>query len=295
MYQYLSKNEYIGQKIQKGFWPKIDGVTEHTELLSHMMADAKRNNRSMIITLMDLKNAFGEVDHDLIRFCLSYHRLPTFFTDIFNEIYSGATISAAVNGSWTPHLNVNRGVLQGDPWSPMIFNLCFNTLMRTLTRAELRNLGYIYGPQSSQRNCKWLQFADDAVIVSSNTKDAQLLLDIFISWCNWANMKVNIKKCNTFGMMKKDNVYSQIEPGLYCNNEKIPPVPVGGNFTYLGKVFDFNMQNEPAKSMIMNKLQTLINVAADTESLHPLTIDLRTPTIQPGINLDFSAYGRHTD
>ena len=52
MYQYLSKNEYIDQKIQKGFWPKIDGVTEHTELLSHMMTDAKRNNRSMIVTLM---------------------------------------------------------------------------------------------------------------------------------------------------------------------------------------------------------------------------------------------------
>ena len=67
-------------------------------------------------------------------------------------------------------------------------------------------------------------------------------------------------------MMMKDNVYSQIEPGLYCNNGKIPPVPIGGNFTYLGKVFDFNMQNEPAKSMILNKLKLWSMLRQDWKS-----------------------------
>jgi hypothetical protein len=162
--------------------------------------------------------------------------------------------------------------------------------MQTITKAELRNLGYIYGPQSSQRNCSWLQFADDAVIVSSNTKDAQLLLDIFISWCNWSNMKINIHKCNTFGMMKKDNVYSQIEPGLYCNNGKIPPVPVGGNFTYLGKVFDFNMQNEPAKSMILNKLQTLINVTTGLKIRSQLKLKILNLFIHSQLTFELRLY-----
>ena len=128
------------------------------------------------------------------------------------------------------------------------------------------------------------------MIVSSNTKDAQLLLDIFISWCNWSNMKINIQKCNTFGMMKKDNVYSQIEPGLYCNNGKIPPVPVGGNFTYLGKVFDFNMQNEPAKSMILNKLQTLINVTTGLKIRSQLKLKILNLFIHSQLTFELRLY-----
>ena len=290
MYQYLSINEYIDRKIQKGFWPRVDGVTEHTELLSHIMTDAKRNNRSLIVTLMDLKNAFGEIDHDLIRISLSYHHLPSFFANIFNDIYSGATISAAVNSSWSPHLKVERGVLQGDPWSPLLFNLCFNTLMQTLAKEELKHLGYIYGPHSSQRNCSWLQFADDAVIVSSNAKDAQLLLNIFITWCNWSKMTINLKKCNTFGMMKKDNVYSQIKPGLYYNNEKISSIPIGGYFTYLGKVFDFEMQNEPAKIMIMSKLQTLLQVAGALKVKSQLKLKILNLYIHSQLNFELRLY-----
>src|SRR6218665_2575756 len=42
VYSFLSDNDFIDKKIQKGFWPKMDGVSEHTELLTHLIADGKR-------------------------------------------------------------------------------------------------------------------------------------------------------------------------------------------------------------------------------------------------------------
>ena len=66
MFEYLSQNKLIDQKHQKGFWPSVDGVGEHTETLTHVIREAKRRQNSLVVTLLDLKNAFGEVQHELI-------------------------------------------------------------------------------------------------------------------------------------------------------------------------------------------------------------------------------------
>ena len=41
MLNFLEHNNYINKNIQKGFWRGVDGVMEHTELLSHFLKDAK--------------------------------------------------------------------------------------------------------------------------------------------------------------------------------------------------------------------------------------------------------------
>lgn len=263
MYEFVSANNYIDNHIQKGFWPKVDGVTEHTELLSQIILDAKRKSRGLIVTLLDLKNAFGEVHHDLIRASLNYHHLPSICTDIFNSIYHGSSIFVAVKNEWTSQLMVERGVLQGDPCSPLMFNLCFNTLMKTLSKPEFKSLGYIWGPPSKTTTCSWLQFADDAVIIASNVKNTQQLLNIFVAWCNWADMLIRLDKCSSFGMMKRNNSFDQIEPGVYVGGSRIPPVPIGGSFTYLGKLFEFDMKNKLAKSEICNKLEQLLKITSN--------------------------------
>jgi len=56
MYDFLIRHKYIDTNMQKGFWKGVDGVTEHTEMLSHIIKDSKRNQRSIAIALLDLKN-----------------------------------------------------------------------------------------------------------------------------------------------------------------------------------------------------------------------------------------------
>ena len=200
---------------------EVDGVTEHTELLTNIMRDAKRHQRSLVVTLLDLKNAFGEVHHELIRAALSYHHVPSEFMSIFENIYSNFQVAIAVNGNWTQPIRIECGVLQGNPASPLIFNLCFNILMKTLSSPEYRSLGYRWG--SSHRR-SWLQFADDAAIVAStNSKTSQSLLDVFLAWCNWANMDLRLDKCCTFGMSKEKGKYRQTIPGLWVEGNAFLP------------------------------------------------------------------------
>ena len=200
------------------------------------MNDAKRNMRCVLTTLLDLKNAFGEVHHNLIRSSLKYHHVPNFFTDIFNIIYTHiySHVSISVNNKWTEKLIVERGILQGDPCSPLLFNVCFNTLMHTLSKLELKGLGYIWGGgKSSTTTRSWLQFADDAIIISNSITDSKALLNVFSDWCKWANMIIRLDKCCCYGMMKANGTYGQFEPALYINNGKMPSVALGESFKYL--------------------------------------------------------------
>src|SRR6218665_3907220 len=45
IYSFFSDNDFIDKKIQKGFWPKMDGVSEHTELRTHLIADGKKERQ----------------------------------------------------------------------------------------------------------------------------------------------------------------------------------------------------------------------------------------------------------
>ena len=56
MFTFLVENNYIEHNIQKGFTPKVAGTLEHTAHMAHIINTARIKQRSVIITLLDLKN-----------------------------------------------------------------------------------------------------------------------------------------------------------------------------------------------------------------------------------------------
>ena len=55
MYRFVNKNNYIENSIQKGFVPGMTGTFEHTVHLAQMIKQAKLKQRSIVVTLLDLK------------------------------------------------------------------------------------------------------------------------------------------------------------------------------------------------------------------------------------------------
>ena len=58
---FLKDNKYIDKHVQKGFMAGVNGVSQHCELLAHLIKTARREQRSICISLLDIKNAFGLV------------------------------------------------------------------------------------------------------------------------------------------------------------------------------------------------------------------------------------------
>ena len=83
-----------------------------------MIRDAKLKQKSLVITLLDLKNGFGEVQHSLIYTALRYHHVPDHFTFIIKSLYDGFQTSVTTKEYATPFINIGKGVSQGNCFEP---------------------------------------------------------------------------------------------------------------------------------------------------------------------------------
>ena len=128
------------------------------------------------------------------------------------------------------------------------------------------SLGYRIDSRISPRH--WFQFADDASVVTSTENENQILLSAFARWCGWAEMIIRVDKCHTFGMKKFISVCKQYKPKLYVGKEMIPPVEIGESFTYLGRHFNYAMDDQTHKDEITNKFGDLMKTINELP-LHP--------------------------
>jgi len=119
-------------------------------------------------------------------------------------------------------------------------------------------MGYYWGRREHQQ-CSWLQYADDALIISNSLSAAQCLVRLFEAWCNWAQMDIRLDKCLSFGAVLSDGRFQQIEPSIGLQGKGlIPAVPLGGHFKYLGKIFDFKSLNSEPKKDFQSKLEKIL-------------------------------------
>ena len=264
IFRFVLDNKLIDCHLQKGFIPKVSGTFEHTNQMAGIINNARLKQRQVVVTLLDLKNAFGEVNHNLIVTALEYHHVSPAMQGLVKDLYTNFFISISTDDFKTPFIRVGKGVLQGDCLSPLLFNLCFNTFIEYVKDQKFTSLGYQVSSKLSPRH--WFQFADDASIVTGTEQENQILLSAFTRWCTYADMIIRVDKCTTFGIKKFHSVSRQYQPKLYVNNEKIPPVELEKSFKYLGRYFNFSMNDEMHKKEILD----LINDLMEKINLLPL-------------------------
>ena len=96
----------------------MSGVIENTELWTYIINHAKKKQPQAIITLLDLQNAFGEVDHRLLLKVLDYHHVLVKLKSLIKNYYHNYAISIGTGNYSTEPMLVRKGVLQGDCLSP---------------------------------------------------------------------------------------------------------------------------------------------------------------------------------
>ena len=138
LYSFLVKINYIESEIQKGFWDNIPETIENTEILTYMINHARQ--RDLVITLIDLQNAFGEVHHSLLRRVLDFHHIPHELRELILEMYRDFYVTIGTMGYTICPIKLERGVLQRDCLSPLLFNLCLNTLIQTVKQRKVNYL-----------------------------------------------------------------------------------------------------------------------------------------------------------
>ena len=190
LYNFVAENKYIKSNVQKGFWDDKSGCYEHTEVLTYVINHVRKKQRNFVVTLIDLKNAFGEVDHKLLAEVLKYHKVPDHIITLITSLYTDYFISVVTDSYLKSPIKVRRGVLQGEDFSPLLFNLIVNTLITTIKKEKLKCMGYVYNGGVQLKH--WMQFADDTDIVTALDSDNQLLCNSSLKWSSWAGLIVRV-------------------------------------------------------------------------------------------------------
>jgi hypothetical protein len=166
---------------------------------------------------IDLEKAFDMVDHARLRSLLALRGCPGRISRLIESLtFRGLRSRVLVNGQASHWFPRTRGVLQGSPLSPYLFNIYIDELV---VRLNDSTAGI---PQS-------LFYADDGVLLARDLPSLRSLADILTYWSAEAGIGVNVKKCGLIpGRTAALEPVS--EPVLICGK----PLPIVECYTYLG-------------------------------------------------------------
>lgn len=84
---YVISNAYLNTSIQKAFINAIPGCFEQKTKLSYAIQEARLQQRRIAICWLDLTNAFGSVEHNLILLTLQHYHLDPAFINLIRAFY----------------------------------------------------------------------------------------------------------------------------------------------------------------------------------------------------------------
>jgi hypothetical protein len=100
---------------------------------------------------------------------------PGKWLDLMKQIIEGGKVGININGAPDSFFNTHRGLRQGDPLSPLLFNSVSDALATMLEKAKEKNQIRGLIPHLIEGGLTHLQYADDTIIFLS--LDEQTILN----------------------------------------------------------------------------------------------------------------------
>jgi hypothetical protein len=254
----LNRNFHVYSDVQKGFIRKSNGCSEHSILLNELFNDANRHEKNLIVTTIDFTNAFGSVPHELIMSTLKQRNFPEWMQEIIGDMYKDATSTIELRGIKTGVIGWNKGVKQGCPLSPLLFNLCIEPLLQAVRRKHNRQ-GYPVRVGDEVIRFEQQAYADDIVFISNTKTGIEDMLQTLESFTAWAKMEVNQSKCETASYIIDRNDHRRsLAEGVRFRGQEIPNLTISQSMKYLGVAAsphaDIRMKSARTKIAEMNGL-----------------------------------------
>ncbi len=214
---------------QKGF-VKARGCYENVYTLWRTIRHAKESRKGLYVVFIDLAKAFDSIPHTYLLDSLDRVGIPSGIRNIISNLYANSRKEFTVRrGVLTSEIPILSGVKQGDPLSPVLFNIAL------ITTLEGKGQGATVG--GAKYTC--LAFTDDTVLVSHDWQAMQENLSEIERFCGISGLRVNVDKCSGFHIRPYRKTFLiNTERQWTLDGCPIPLLQPGDTTRYLGTSVD---------------------------------------------------------
>jgi exonuclease III len=249
-------------KYQCGFRPKEECVAQATCLFEVLQ---RRKNTGQITwsAFIDMQKAFDTVPHEALMLKVEAIGVRGKFLRLIRKIYDTSTFVVRTECGTSEPVSLQRGVRQGCPLSPILFNIFINDLLAGME-------GHAVSVPSLRETVPGLLFADDLCLLANSESKIQSLLDMATIWADRWGMAFGHKKCNvvifdTCG--REQDLESKTLTKFFLQRGEIK---IANHYTYLGLVFHCSLDLS---------LMTNYNLERGEKTLGALRFFLRSPVL----------------
>ena len=239
---------------QKAF-RKFDGIAENLFILKAILEDSKQSLKDVNVIFLDVAKAFDTVTHQQIVRCAMKCGVPRPLLKYIADCYSGSSTRLRIGKEHSRLIKVGRGVRQGDPMSPVLFNCVIDNVFRNLGKDIGVSVGGVL------LNC--LAFADDLVLLAQTKEGAALLLSRVETSMMEAGLNLNSSKSASMSIKVSQKRRKWFcDPKSYlktASGECIKALEIDETYKYLGVEIGLELRGENVYERLEQALVNLTN------------------------------------
>jgi hypothetical protein len=268
---------------QKGFVFGGPGCLEHSVIAEEILQEAKRRKSEAHLVALDFTNAFGSVPHQLFIDVMKMKGFPLEIIETIQDLYHDSATIVELNGLKSEKVSWKRGVIQGCPMSPILFDLCLEPLLSAINKVH-KNEGIripVKSTTSSDSNNATTEgseqsdeaernderdgetvdsrtkihlthqaYADDMILFSSTEGGMNSMIQTVSIYCSSTGLVLNAKKSMSKSRMKQNP--GRPHPVFNIRDEPIPSLKSNEAMIYLGNPISgrFSVRSKSAENRI---------------------------------------------
>ena len=223
---------------QKGSMPRA-GLHEHVFCVKTNISDFLHAGGQLYIGFVDLKDAFGSIDHAHMLRELQSIGLPDMFLRLTQDIYRNSTFQVKTERGITVPITRGKGIIQGCPYSVLAFEVGIDKWLRWVDVTSI--------PRAP--NPPIQGFVDDVITMSKNNYTFAGMFDKTEQFIDATGMAAKQRKCAIMTGKRSGNNWKEGNTvSISVQNETIPVFERDQTYRYLG--FDNNISNTAEKEQI---------------------------------------------
>jgi hypothetical protein len=146
----------------------------------------QRVGKATYAAFIDFRKAFDTVPHGALLHVAYSAGIRGRCLDFIRALYTEPTFRVRVGSLLSPSIPLQQGVRQGDPLSPILFDLFINTILDGVVGIKVHNL---------QERLRGLMFADDVCALAEDASSMRAALRTIGRWAKKWGMTINEAKC----------------------------------------------------------------------------------------------------